>query len=55
MVNLLEVPLLHQLIVGRAALLGNDSSLIYLVLQGSQDVRQLDVLPVDLGNLWHLV
>ena len=54
-VDLLEVLLLLKFVVGASGLLSNDSSLIELLLQFRQLVRQLSVALVDLWNLWHLV
>ena len=52
MVDLLEVSLLAQFVVGGASFLSNDSSLIELLLEDGELVRQSSVLPVDLGDLW---
>ncbi len=51
MIDLLEVSLLAQFVVGGARLLGDDSGLIELFLENGQLVRQLCVLAIDLGNI----
>jgi hypothetical protein len=54
MVNLLEVPLLAELVVGGASLLSEDARFIELVLHHSELVRELAIHAVDLRDVRQL-
>ena len=51
MVDLLEIPLLPQLIIGGSRLLSGDSGLIQVLLQHSQLVGEGTIGTVDFGDL----
>ena len=51
MVNLLEISLLTQLVVGRSGLFSNDSGFIKLVLQYSKLIGKLSIFAINLGDL----
>ena len=51
MVDLLEVSLFTQLVVGRSCLLRDNPRLVQLLLEHCQLVRQFGVLSVDFGDL----
>ena len=51
MVDLLEITLLTEFVVGGAGFLGDDARLIELLLQDGELIGQLRVLAIDLGDL----
>ena len=55
MVDLLEISLLSELVIGRSRFLSDDTSLIYLFLELGKHVRELNVLFVNLWDFWHLI
>jgi hypothetical protein len=51
MVDLLEIPLLPQLIIGGSRFLGGNASLIQVLLQHGQLIGEGSIGTVDLGDL----
>ena len=50
MIDLLEIPLLSELIIRGASLLGQDASLIKLLLHHCELIRQLTIHSVDIWD-----
>ena len=55
MVDFLEIPLLAKLIISRAGLLSDNPCLIHLLLELCEHVGELDIILVNIGNIWHLI
>lgn len=54
MVDLLEVSLLSQFVIGGAGFLSDDSCFVKLFLEGGKLVAQLRIAPVDFRDLWQV-
>lgn len=54
MVDLLEILLLTQFVIGGTGFLGNDAGLVKLLLKDLELIGQLSILPIDLRDVGNL-